>query len=106
MGLYGVMSYQVSRRTNEIGVRMTLGANPREIVRMVLREAGRVFGAGVAVRVVILLIGATAVRAMVYGVRPFDLLTLMTALCCLVLRGWLPVIYRLGGQRSSIRQLR
>ncbi len=83
IGLYGMMSYQVSRRTNEIGIRMTLGADPREIVRMVLREAGRVFGAGVGVGVVISLVGATAVRAMVYGVRPFDLLTLVTVVTLL-----------------------
>jgi putative ABC transport system permease protein len=87
IGLYGVMSYQVSRRTNEIGIRMTLGADPQEIVRMVLREAGRVFGAGVGVGVVIALIGATAVRAMVYGVRPFDLLTLVTAVAVLGVAG-------------------
>jgi putative ABC transport system permease protein len=87
IGLYGVISYQVSRRTNEIGIRMTLGADPREIVRMVLREAGGLLGAGVGAGVVISLIGATAVRAMVYGVRPFDLLTLVTAVVLLGVAG-------------------
>ena len=87
VGLYGVVSYQVSRRTNEIGVRMTLGAEPREIVRMVLREAGVLFGAGAGVGMVIALVGATAVRAMVYGVRPYDPVTLVTALGLLGIAG-------------------
>src|SRR5207249_2034280 len=47
IGLYGVMSYMVSRRTNEIGIRMALGADQRRVMRMILMEAVGVLGAGI-----------------------------------------------------------
>src|SRR5437773_2159349 len=49
IGLYGMMSYMVARRRNEIGIRMALGADRRDVVRMVMREAGLLLIAGVVV---------------------------------------------------------
>ena len=60
IGLYGVMSYMVARRRNEIGIRMALGADRREVVGMVMREAGRLLGAGVLVGLVASIAAARA----------------------------------------------
>jgi putative ABC transport system permease protein len=72
LGIYGVMSYSVSRRFHEIGIRMALGAERAEIVRLIVGEGMRVAAAGAAVG----LIGAFAVtrlmRSLLYGVRPTD----------------------------------
>ena len=85
VGLYGVMSYLVARRTNEIGIRMTLGADRREVIRMVLREAGVLIAAGLGVGLVISVAGSLAARAMVYGVRPYDPPTLGAAAALLAM---------------------
>ena len=71
-GVYGVMSYVVGQRANEIGLRMALGASPREILRLVLRQALVLAGVGI----VIGFAGATAVTrlltSMLFGVKPSD----------------------------------
>jgi putative ABC transport system permease protein len=75
VGIYGVISYAVSRRTHEIGVRMALGATPRNVVRLIIGQGMRV----VMVGVVAGLIGASLVTRLmtnvVYGVRVTDPLT-------------------------------
>lgn len=83
IGLYGVLSYVVVRRTNEIGIRMTLGADRREIVRMVLGDAALVLGLGAGAGLVILLIAGKAVRSLLYGLKPGDPLTLGVAILLL-----------------------
>jgi macrolide transport system ATP-binding/permease protein len=83
VGLYGVVAYSVSQRTREIGVRMALGAHPRAIYRLVLQEAGWLTGVGVLAGVGCAVGAATLMRGLLFGVRTWDLPTLVTA--CTVL---------------------
>ena len=79
VGLYGVMSYMVACRRNEIGIRMALGADRREVVGMVMREAGRLLGAGVVVGLVVSIVAARAASTLLFGLSPGDPSTLLTA---------------------------
>jgi predicted permease len=67
VGLYGVMMYSVARRTREIGVRMALGARRGIVMKMVLRDAAVLLGAGIAVGVAASLISASVLQSMLYG---------------------------------------
>jgi putative ABC transport system permease protein len=78
-GIFGVISYSVSRRTREFGLRMALGASEQEVLRLVLKEALRLAIAGVAVGLV-LAVGLTRlISSLLYGVRPADPATLFVA---------------------------
>jgi putative ABC transport system permease protein len=79
IGLYGVMSYTVARRRNEIGIRMALGADRHDVVRMVMREAGVLLAAGVAVGIVLAMAAARAAATLLFGLRPGDPSTLALA---------------------------
>jgi predicted permease len=79
IGLYGVMSYTVARRRNEIGIRMALGADRRDVVRMVMREAGVLLAVGVIVGTVLAIAAAHTAAALLFGLRPGDPATLATA---------------------------
>ena len=83
VGLYGVMSYLVLRRTNEIGVRMALGARGQDILAMVLGEAGTLLAIGLAVGAAIALASAGSVRALVFGLEPHNVGII--GLACLLL---------------------
>ncbi len=72
VGVYGVMAYSVAQRTNEIGIRLALGARPRQVLRMVLREASWVSLGGVASGIVVALLLARLVRSLLYGLQPND----------------------------------
>ena len=82
-GVYGVMSYVVGQRANEIGLRMALGANPRDVLRLVLRQAAILTGVGM----VIGLAGAAAVTqlltSMLFGVKASDPLTYVAVVALL-----------------------
>ncbi len=94
IGLYGVMSYLVARRTIEIGIRMALGADRRAVLSLVLREAcvllviGLFVGSGLAVA------GGQAAGTLLYGLQPWDATTLLVGLSGLaaiaILASWLP----------------
>ncbi len=75
VGIYGVLSYTVSQRTREIGVRLALGATNRQVMGMVAGEAGVMIGIGVAIGV----IGAVALtrylHTMLFGLTPLDVTT-------------------------------
>jgi predicted lysophospholipase L1 biosynthesis ABC-type transport system permease subunit len=80
IGLYGTISYGMSRRTTEIGLRMALGAQRREVLWMVLRESFSVAVLGVAVGIPASFAVARMLRSMLYGLSPGDPLTLVVAL--------------------------
>lgn len=67
VGLYGVMTYSVTRRTREIGVRMALGAERGSVLIMVLRDAALLLGAGIVLGIAATLISASVLRDMLYG---------------------------------------
>jgi predicted permease len=75
VGTYGVMSYVVGQRTNEIGIRMALGARPTEIMAMVAREMFSVIGAGIVFGFIGAVVGAKVMKDLLVGVAPFDPLT-------------------------------
>jgi putative ABC transport system permease protein len=75
VGTYGVMSYVVGQRTNEIGIRMALGAQRLEIMGMILRQVCSVVGVGIALGLVGAIAGAQVIRGLLVGVAPLDPVT-------------------------------
>lgn len=79
IGIYGVTSYATSQRTQEIGIRMALGAQPGNVFRMIVGEAITVVFAGVALGVALGFYAAQTIRGMLFGVTPTDPLTFIFA---------------------------
>jgi putative ABC transport system permease protein len=75
MGIYGVISYSVARRTHELGIRMVLGAGARDVVRLVLRQAMIVGGIGLAIGIAGAMAVSRFLRSWLYGVGERDPLT-------------------------------
>jgi len=76
VGLYGVIAYSVSQRTREIGVRIALGAQRSSVYQLVLKEAAWLTGTGIAAGLVCSVAAATLIRALLFGVRSWDVATL------------------------------
>jgi len=85
VGLYGVISYMVVRRRNEIGIRMALGANRTRVITMVMREALLLAGIGIPIGIGLALAAGKTAAAMLYGLKPWDAVTLGLAVCVLAL---------------------
>ena len=83
IGLYGVMSYTVARRRNEIGIRLALGAESNDVVRMVMREAATLLAIGVAIGSVCSLAAGRAAAALLFGLQPHDPVALGLAVAVL-----------------------
>ena len=94
VGLYGITAYSVARRTNEIGVRMALGANRGNVVTMVMRRALVLVAIGLAIGIPVALVGGRLMRTQLYGVSTYDPLTLAGAVLVLgaaaALAGFIP----------------
>jgi predicted permease len=94
VGVYGVMAYTVTRRTNEIGIRMALGAVSGEVLRMILRETALLATAGIAAGVALSVGMTRLVASMLYGLGPNDPITLTSTLVLMLvvtlLAGWIP----------------
>jgi predicted permease len=80
IGLLGLMSYSVARRTSEIGVRMALGAERRDVVRMVMRESLTLVGIGLALGVVAALASGRLIASMLFGVGAADVTSIALAI--------------------------
>jgi len=76
VGLYGVMTYSVTRRTREIGVRMALGAQREAVLKMVLRDAALLLGLGIVLGIAAALASASVLQSMLYGTGSRDPLVL------------------------------
>ncbi len=72
IGVYGVMSYSVAQRTQELGIRRALGADGRDILRLVLRQGATLAGVGAAIGLVLALASTRALSAFLLGVSAFD----------------------------------
>ncbi|MGH9667310.1 MAG: FtsX-like permease family protein, partial [Bryobacteraceae bacterium] len=79
VGLYGVLSYVVARRRNEIGIRVALGARSGQVVGLVMREAAWLLLAGVSAGTLISLAAGRAASSLLFGLKPYDPLTLASA---------------------------
>jgi putative ABC transport system permease protein len=72
VGIYGAMSYIVTQRTGEIGIRLALGAEPESVVRMIVRQGGIVALSGVTVGLAAAVSGGRLIESLLYGVSPRD----------------------------------
>jgi ABC-type antimicrobial peptide transport system permease subunit len=79
LGLYGVISYIVMQRRNEIGIRVALGANRGQVVRMVMREAGLLLAIGVTIGTVLSLAAGRTAASLLFELKPNDAMTLAAA---------------------------
>ncbi len=75
IGIYAVMAFNVTQRTHEIGIRMALGADPRQVLKLVLRNAASFAGLGIAIGVVVALGASRFLAVLLFGVSPTDPVT-------------------------------
>lgn len=94
IGIYGITAYTVARRIHEIGIRIALGAQFGRVLRMVLGEASLLALAGVSVGLTISIAIGRFIATMLYGLKPYDPLTLSLAALLLIVvalgASWLP----------------
>ena len=83
VGLYGVIAYSVARRTNEIGVRIALGATRRTVLGMIMREALLLVAVGIAAGAAVALLSGRTAQSLLFGLDPWDPTTLLVAACVL-----------------------
>jgi predicted permease len=108
IGIYGVVSFSVSRRAREIGIRMTLGASPASVRRLVLKESATLAFAGLAVGIPAALSLTRLFAALLFGIAPGDPLT-FTAVALLLVSVTLAAAYfpaRLAARTDPIEALR
>ncbi|HUE00769.1 MAG TPA: ABC transporter permease [Bryobacteraceae bacterium] len=79
IGLYGVISYMVARRRNEIGIRVALGAKRGQIVSLVMRESAYLLAIGIAIGMAVSLAAGRSAGSLLFGLKPYDAPTLLAA---------------------------
>lgn len=102
VGIYGVMAYSVAQRTNEIGIRLALGASPEQVRNMIMGECSRTTSTGLVFGITVALGLTRVVRAMLYGIDAFDPLTIAATVGLLLLVAlvatWIPALRAAGLQ--------
>jgi len=108
IGIYGVVSYIVAQRTGEIGVRLAMGAEPRAVAGMILRQGGLVTLVGVGVGLTAALAGSRLIQSLLYDVGPRDpvifIVTTVVLLGIALMACWLPA--RRAARLSPLEALR
>jgi ABC-type antimicrobial peptide transport system permease subunit len=87
LGIYGVVSYSVARRRNELGIRMALGAQRSRLLGLVLRQGMAPVAAGLGIGVVVALLLGRAIRGLLFGVQPTDPATIAGVVAILLVVG-------------------
>jgi putative ABC transport system permease protein len=94
VGVYSVVSYAAAQRTHEIGIRMALGAEPRDILKMILRQSVVVVGIGLAIGLAVAFAGTRAIADLIVGIKPTDPATFVTVVVLLsaiaLMACWIP----------------
>jgi ABC-type antimicrobial peptide transport system permease subunit len=94
VGIYGVISYLVGQRTHEIGIRMALGAEKRDVLGLVIRMGLGLVGGGIVLGVVASLAVARVIATQLWGVSAYDPITLSSVAALLLITGivacWVP----------------
>jgi ABC-type antimicrobial peptide transport system permease subunit len=96
VGLYGVLSYFITQRRNEIGIRIALGARRSRVIGLVMRDTAWMLTIGVVLGTALALIAGRAATTMLFGLKPYDIATLAFAIVLLaaiaVLASLLPAL--------------
>jgi ABC-type antimicrobial peptide transport system permease subunit len=94
IGIYGIMAYSVARRTNEIGIRLAVGAQPWQVRALILRESSGQAVAGIAAGAIAALMLCRLVKSMLYGIGPDDPATIaggiLILLAVALASSWIP----------------
>ena len=94
VGIYGIMAYTVAQRTNELGLRLALGAERRQVRGMVLRETTWLAVSGIVIGISVALAVSQLIKSLLYGVQPADPVSLAVAAGLLffvaIAAGWIP----------------
>jgi ABC-type antimicrobial peptide transport system permease subunit len=96
IGLYGVLSYFITQRRNEIGIRIALGARRGQVIGLVMRDTAWMLAIGVIFGTALALVAGRAATTMLFGLKPYDAVTLVFSILLLaaiaVLASWLPAL--------------
>jgi ABC-type antimicrobial peptide transport system permease subunit len=94
VGLFGLMSYSVARRTNEIGIRMALGARSQDVLKLVMRESMTLVIVGIVIGLAVALGASRLIKTLLFGLAPTDALSLAAAILVMIavsaFAGYLP----------------